>query len=143
MEINKNNQIERKKFTFEIFKGKELTDGSVKAMSRMGQATLYEGAATYNLYLSTFITDEGRIIYYMLPDNDPNKPYDFVLLTRQNSHKPERKYYWQKVGQAYKHTNNGDPILRLDWDLFKTENIFMRLTPNEELPESNSNLTAA
>ena len=143
MEKTTDYKTERKKHTFEIFKGQEDQSGKVTSKSRMGRATLYEGASTYNLYISTFMSEESKIVFHMLPDNDPNRPYDFVLLTRQKSIRSERKYHWQKVGQAYKYDNQGESIIRLDWDFFQTENIFMNLTPLEDTVQQPAPLSVA
>jgi len=139
MLAEKNNQStgfhgERKKETFEIFKGVEQNDGEILRTATLGQAVQYEGATTINLFIHTFMSDDGRIPYYMLPEKDKSMPHDYVILTRQRAHRQDKKYYWQCVGRGYKFQQHNEDYLCLEWDFFKTDNIYMKLTPKSKEP---------
>jgi hypothetical protein len=103
-----------KVYRFDIFKGAKNDQGKVEKLCSLGHATLYEGSTTYSIYLKTLLNDE----FYLLPEQDANRPFDFVILTREPSTLPGKKYFWNRVGTTKLLTEENTGLMKLDFDFF-------------------------
>jgi hypothetical protein len=108
-------------FRFDVFKGVLNDDGKVEKVVSVGHSTLYEGSTTYSLYLKTFLKDQ----FYLLPEQDANRPFDYVILTREASSLPGKKYFWNRVGTAKLLSDQNAGIMRLEFDLFATVDLYL------------------
>jgi hypothetical protein len=108
-------------YRFDIFKGSQKDDGKIDKDCSVGHATLYEGSATYTVYLKTLLKDQ----FYLLPERGVGRPFDFVILTREPSSLPGKKYFWNRVGTAKLLGDQNAGIMRLDFDLFCGVGIYL------------------
>ncbi len=104
-------------YRFDVFRGKTNEQGKVEKIASVGHGTLYEGSATYTIYLKTFLKDQ----FYLLPERDQDRPFDLVILTREPSSLPGKKYFWNRVGTAKLLSDKNAGLMRLDFDLFGAE----------------------
>lgn len=124
MNIVSQNQVQNGKvkvYRFDVFKGKMSTEGKVEKMTSVGHATLYEGSTTYSIYLKTLLKD----LFYLLPEQDVSRPYDFVILTRETSSLPGKKYFWNRVGTAKLLGEQNAGIMKLEFDLFSNVDLYL------------------
>ncbi len=110
-----------KVYRFDVFKGTTGIDGKVEKVCSLGHSTLYEGSTTYSVYLRTLLKD----LFYLLPEQDVARPFDFVILTREPSNLPGRKYFWNRVGTARHLGNQNAGIMKLDFDLFGGVDVYL------------------
>lgn len=87
----------------------------------VGHSTLYEGSTTYSVYLKTLLKD----LFYLLPEQDASRPYDFVILTREPSSIPGKKYFWNRVGTAKLLSEKNAGIMQLEFDLFPGVDLYL------------------
>lgn len=106
---------------FDVFKGSVNDDGKVEKICSVGHSTLYEGSTTYSVYLKTLLKDQ----FYLLPEQDMSRPFDFVILTREPSSLPGKKYFWNRVGTAKLLSNQNTGMMKLDFDLFSCVDIYL------------------
>src|ERR1700722_17765180 len=83
-------------FKFDIFKGIADGTGKIQKIKTVGHAHLVDGNKTYFIYLKTLLKD----VFYLLPEQKKITEADYVLLTREPSQNPSRKYYWNNVGDG-------------------------------------------
>lgn len=110
-----------KVYRFDVFKGKVSEHGKVEKVCSVGHSTLYEGSTTYSVYLKTLLKD----LFYLLPEQDVGRPFDFVILTREVSHLPGKKYFWNRVGTAKLLGEQNAGIMKLDFDLFVGVDLYL------------------
>lgn len=110
-------------YRFDIFKGEEGLDGNIRKTKSVGSAYLREGLSTYTVHLKTLLKDT----FYLLQNTKNPKP-DFVILTREPSQNPNRKYFWNHVGEGEVLSGINEGIMRLKWDLALGE-IYMKVEP--------------
>jgi hypothetical protein len=108
-------------YRFDVFKGKQNEDGKIEKICSVGHATLYEGSATYTIYLKTLLKDQ----FYLLPERDAGRPFDLVILTREPSGLPGKKYFWNRIGTAKLLSNQNSGIMRLEFDLFDKVELYL------------------
>ncbi len=119
--------------TFEIFKGERDNYGKVRRKRTLGQARIFEGAKTYHVFIKTLL----RAKFYLLPENRNPQKYEYVILTREPSQTPDKKYYWNSVGEGKILMGQNQGLMKLEWDFFGSDDIYMKLDPMEEkAPES-------
>lgn len=106
-----------KVYRFDVFKGAVNDEGRVEKINSVGHATLYEGSTTYSIYLKTLLRD----LFYLLPEQDTSRPFDFVILTREPSSLPGKKYFWNRVGTAKLLDEQNAGIMKLEFDLFSVD----------------------
>lgn len=125
---------------FDIFKGIEDSDGKIHKLRSMGAALLLEGAKTYTVYLKTLLKD----VFYLLPEQKKLTRGDYVILSREVSQTPGRKYYWNNIGECYLLSGQNSGLMRLSFDLFGVNDIFMSLHPinKEEFTEAVKEIAA-
>ncbi len=123
--IKEANETAPKSFRFDIFKGSRDAAGKVTKLKSVGAAHLTEGCKTYTLYLKTFLND----VFYILPEQKPEKKADYVILTREVSKNPARKYFWNNVGCANVLSGENAGLAHLKFDLFGSEDIYLNLYP--------------
>ena len=119
MNIANQNQAQPDKvkiYRFDVFKGKRNAEGKVEKVCSVGHSTLYEGSTTYSVYLKTLLKD----LFYLLPEQDSSRPFDFVILTREPSSIPGKKYFWNRVGTAKLLDEQNAGIMVLDFDILFT-----------------------
>lgn len=124
MEVAKQNQTPNAKvkvYRFDVFKGKVSDAGKVEKICSVGHSTLYEGSTTYSIYLKTLLKD----LFYLLPEQDVGRPFDFVILTREPSSLPGKKYFWNRVGTAKLLGEQNAGIMKLDFDLFSCVDLYL------------------
>lgn len=126
------NQTAPKSFRFDIFKGSKDASGKVAKVKSVGSAHLTEGCKTYTLYLKTFLND----VFYILPEQKPSKKADYVILTREVSKNPARKYFWNNVGSADVLSGENAGLAQLTFDLLGTQDIYLNLYPKNTEGES-------
>lgn len=119
--VEKENSGKTKVYRFDLFKGIVNGDGKVEKICSVGHSTLYEGSTTYSVYLKTLLKD----LFYLLPEQDASRPFDFVILTREPSHLPGKKYFWNRVGTAKLLGDQNAGILKLDFDLFSCLDLYL------------------
>ena len=110
-----------KVYRFDVFKGVTDAGGKVEKVCSLGHSTLYEGSTTYSVYLRTLLKD----LFYLLPEQDVGRPFDFVILTREPSNLPGRKYFWNRVGTAKLLSDQNAGIMKLEFDLFGNVEIYL------------------
>jgi hypothetical protein len=108
-------------YRFDVFKGRQNDDGRIEKICSVGHATLYEGSATYTIYLKMLLKDQ----FYLLPERDVGRPFDFVILTREPSSLPGKKYFWNRVGTAKLLSDQSAGVMRLDFDLIANVDLFL------------------
>ncbi len=132
--------IRGKMYRFDIFKGVENADGKIQKVRSVGSAQIMEGSKTYTVYLKTLLKD----VFYLLPEQKRMTRGDYVLLTREPSQTPGRKYFWNNVGECYVLGGENAGFMKLSFDLFGANDIFMNLHPmNREAEEIVSQDVAA
>lgn len=119
---------ERTVFRFDIFKGVVDTHGRVLKVKSVGHALITEGSHTYTVYLKTLLKDQ----FYMLPERTHTDRYDFVILTREESFKEGRKYFWNNVGEAKLLDGSNRDLLKLTWDIFGADDIYLNTVPTKK-----------
>lgn len=110
-----------KVFRFDVFKGFVNDQGKVEKMCSVGHSTLFEGSTTYTIYLKTLLKDQ----FFLLPEQDVNRPFDFVILTREPSNLPGKKYFWNRVGTARMLSDLNSGLMKLEFDLFGGVELFL------------------
>lgn len=109
-------QEKTKIYRFDVFRGQERDDGKIEKIVSVGHATLYEGSATYTIYLKMLLKDH----FFLLPEREFGKPHDMVILTREPSNLPGKKYFWNRIGTAKLLSDQNSGIMKLDFDLIDT-----------------------
>lgn len=119
---NSSEAIEKVKvYRFDVFKGIVNGVGKVEKVCTVGHSTLYEGSTTYSIYLKTLLKDQ----FYLLPEQDMARPYDFVILTRELSSLPGKKYFWNRVGTAKLLSEQNAGIMKIEFDLFSSAELYL------------------
>ncbi len=128
VDINKykNKALEYK--SFEIFKGIKDRSGRIIKKRTLGQARLFKGINTYHIFIKTLIGTR----FFMLPESKNSHKYEYVILTREISQREDRKYYWNSVGEGVVLMGENAGLMRLKWDFFDSDDIYMRLEPTEQ-----------
>ena len=116
---------ERTIFRFDIFKGVADGKGRIQKVKSVGHALITEGSHTYTIYLKTLLKDQ----FYMLPERTHLDKYDFVILTREESFKEGRKYFWNNVGNAKLLDGENRDVLKLTWDILAADDIYLNTIP--------------
>jgi len=109
-------------YRFDVFKGETDETGKVHKVKSVGSAYIREGLNTYTLHLRTFLKDT----FYLIKNTRTDVP-DFVILSRENSPDPTRKYYWNNIGEGVCLDGENQGIMRLKWDLLP--DIYMKVEP--------------
>ena len=115
-----------KAFRFDVFKGAVDSDGKVHKLKSVGNGYLVEGCKTYTIYLKTFLND----VFYLLPEQKKMTKADYIILTREPSQNPSRKYFWNNVGEGVLLTGENAGLLQLTWDIFGDSDIYLNLYPS-------------
>lgn len=125
-----NTETQVKSYRFDIFKGAKDSTGKVHKIKSIGYAYHPENCKTYTIHLKSLLNET----FYLLPEQKELKEADFVILTREISRNPNRKYFWNNVGlgRILKDENAG--FLELEFDLFP-EGLYMNLHPKEVQPQ--------
>lgn len=125
-------------YRFDVFKGEMDGNGKVQKVKSVGSAYLREGLSTYTVHLKTFLKDS----FYLLQNTKSPKP-DFVILTREPSQNPKRKYFWNSVGEGNVLDAENNKIMRLKWDVL-SEALYMTVEPMSvtEIHEDESEVAA-
>ena len=123
-------QPARKGYRFDIFKAVEES-GKLRKVRSVGFAYLPEGAKTYTVYLKTFLKDQ----FCLLPEEKGLTDGDYVILTREPSRNPGRKYRWHNVGTCKILTGEMSGYMKMNFDLLSSDGIFMSLHPMSRDPE--------
>ena len=108
-------------YRFDIFKGSVNDEGKLEKECSVGHATLFEGSATYTVYLKMLLKDQ----FYLLPERDIGSSFDFVILTREPSSLPGKKYFWNRVGKATLLSEQNSGFMRLDFDLISGVELYL------------------
>lgn len=114
-------QEKTKIYRFDVFRGRETDDGKIEKIVSVGHATLYEGSATYTIYLRMFLKDQ----FYLLPEREFGKPHDMVILTREPSNLPGKRFFWNRIGTAKLLSDSNSGVMRLDFDLLHGTALFL------------------
>lgn len=113
---------------FDIFKGVTASDGKVIKLRSIGSAQLIEGTKTYTVYLKSLLKD----VFYILPEEQKRTRGDYVILTRELSQNPNRKYFWNSIGEGFVLGRENPGVMRLSFDLFGDDDIYMSLHPMDK-----------
>jgi hypothetical protein len=119
---------ERTIFRFDIFKGVADDSGRIQKIKSVGHALITEGSHTYTIYLKTLLKDQ----FYMLPERTHVDKYDFVILTREESIREGRKFFWNNVGEAKLLDGENRDLLKLTWDIFSADDIYLNTIPSKK-----------
>jgi len=138
---NARNKAEKqsKIYRFDIFKGVEAPDGKIQKIRSIGSAQLLEGTKTYTVYLKTLLKD----VFYLLPEQKRLTRGDYVILTREASQTPGRKYYWNNIGECFVLTDQNAGLMKLSFDLFGANDIYMSLHPIQREDDDSVNAASA
>jgi len=109
-------QEKTKIYRFDVFRGRERDDGKIEKVVSVGHATLYEGSATYTIYLKMLLKDQ----FYLLPEREFGKSHDMVILTREPSNLPGKRFFWNRIGTAKLLSDQNSGIMKLEFDLIDT-----------------------
>ena len=121
MNLANQNKPKVKVYRFDVFKGEVNEEGKVEKVCSVGHSTLYEGSSTYSVYLKTLLKDQ----FFLLPEQDVSSPYDFVILTREPSSLPGKKYFWNRVGTAKLLSDQNSGTMELNFDLFSNLGLYL------------------
>lgn len=139
MNVTNQNQMPGSKvkvYRFDVFRGRINDEGKVEKIVSVGHSTLYEGSTTYSLYFKMFLKDQ----FYLLPEQEAGRPFDFVILTREPSSLPGKKYFWNRVGTAKLLGDQNAGIMKLEFDLHTCVELYLNFhgaTTKELEPQSN------
>jgi hypothetical protein len=125
------NEAKPRSFRFDIFKGAQDASGKVSKVKSVGSAQLTDGCKTYTLYLKTFLHD----VFYLLPEQKTSRLMDYVVLTREPSRNPNRKYFWNSVGSGILLTGENAGLLKLSWDMLGCDDVYLNLYPKKNIGE--------
>lgn len=118
-------QEKAKAYRFDVFKGAVDANGKVHKLKSVGNGYLVDGCKTYTIYLKTFLED----VFYLLPEQKKMTKADFVILTREPSQNPARKFFWNNVGEGSVLTGENAGLLQLSWDMLGVSDIYLNLYP--------------
>ena len=118
-------EFRAKVYRFDIFKGVKDSAGKIQKIRSIGAAQLLAGARTYTIYLKPLLKD----VFYLMPEEKKLTRGDYVILTREPSPMPPKKFYWNNIGEGYLLTGENAGLMRLEWDFFGAEDIYMSLHP--------------
>lgn len=118
---NQESSGKTKVYRFDVFKGAMNGEGKVEKLCSVGHSILFEGSTTYTVFLKTLLKDQ----FYLLPEQDVNRPFDFVILTREPSNLPGKKYFWNRVGTARLLGDENAGIMKLEFDLFAGVDLYL------------------
>ena len=129
--VPQNSGAKKKMYRFDIFKGVEDANGKIQKIRSMGSAQLMEGSKTYIVYLKALLKDE----FFLLPEQKRLTRGDYVILTREDSVTPGRKYFWNNIGECFVLSGMNAGFMKLSFDLFGGSDIYMNLHPiNRDAP---------
>jgi hypothetical protein len=121
-------------FRFDIFKGEIDAEGKVRRVRSVGASHIIQGCKTYTVHLKTFLND----VFYLLPEEKKYTSADFLIYTREDSKLPNRKYYWNLVGEGKILDGENSGFMKLSFDVLGGDSIYMNLHPRETtLAEKN------
>ena len=118
---------------YEIFKGIAGDGGAITRKRTLGQARLFEGSNTYHVFIKSLLGER----FFLLPENRNPQKHEYVILTREPSLNPEKKYYWNSVGEGKILMGQNQGLMQLDWDFFSTDDVYMKLEPTLERTSQN------
>ncbi len=114
----------RRAYRFDLFKGRADADGRVRKVRSVGAAYHLEGTETYRVHLKTLQKDQ----FFLLPERKMAR-VDFVILTRVPAENPNKKFFWNTVGEGRILSGQNAGLMHLAWDLFSASDIYMNLYP--------------
>ncbi len=124
MSLSKEGNSKTAAYRYDIFKGVSDSDGTITKVRSVGSAYIREGQGTFLLMLKTFLDDR----FYMLPDNRPDSPNNYMILTREISRNLSKKYYWNTVGEARILVGQNQGLMKLSWDVLSGD-LYMAMKP--------------
>ena len=127
-------QEKTKIYRFDVFRGRKREDGSIEKLASVGHATLYEGSATYTIYLRMFLKDQ----FYLLPEREFGKPHDMVILTREPSSLPGKRFFWNRIGTAKLLSEQSAGLMQLDFDLLQGTELYLSFHDSTVKEQNNS-----
>jgi hypothetical protein len=131
MNIPTQTEVKPRTFRFDIFKGAVDASGKVSKLKSVGSAQLTDGCKTYTLYIKTFLRD----VFYVLPEQKESRSADYVVLTREPSRNPNRKFFWNSVGTGVLLTGENAGLLKLSWDMLGCDDVYLNLYPKKPVGE--------
>jgi hypothetical protein len=124
---NQSNSQVKQSFRFDIFKGQLDAEGKVTRIRSVGAAHIIQGCKTYTVHLKTFLND----VFYLLPEEKKYTSADFLIYTREESKLPNRKFYWNLVGEGKYLDGVNSGFMKLSFDVLGSDSIYMNLHPKE------------
>lgn len=128
-----NSEEKPKSKVYEIFKGIVGDGGVITRKRTLGQARLFEGSNTYHVFIKSLLGER----FFLLPENRNPQKHEYVILTREPSLVLEKKYYWNSVGEGKILMGQNQGLMKLDWDFFSTDEVYMKLEPTLERASQN------
>jgi len=120
-------------YRYDIFKGIEQADGLILKVRSLGVASIRDGSGTYIIQLRTF----PGLRFYLLPNREKSvRDSDYAILTREDSRREDRKFFWSVVGEGFLLKNSNRDLLQLKWDLFGEE-VYMNIKPYKVIDVSS------
>jgi hypothetical protein len=120
-----------KAFRFDVFKGEKDENGKIHKVKSVGGASIVDGCKTYSVYLKTFLND----VFYLLPERKKITKADYIILTREPSQNPKRKYFWNNVGEGQVLSGENSGLVALKWDVLGASEIYLNLYPRNPTGE--------
>ena len=114
-------------YRFDIFKGEKDAAGKIKRIKSVGSAYRREGCKTYTIHIHTFLGE----VYYLLPGFKERNQSDYVILTREPAHLPNKKFFWNLVGNGELICSESAGTIHLVWDMLGASDIYMSLYPKD------------
>ena len=115
----------KKLYRFDVFKGMPDHNGKIEKTRSVGYGSIVEGYRTCRIRLKCFLNEE----YFLIADRKNLNGPEFALLTREYSQIPGKKYFWNTVGTGALLCDQNVGLVRLSWDVFGSDDIYIDLTP--------------
>ena len=110
-------------YKLDVFKGIHDSAGAITKIRSVGSATLGEGSSTIHMNLKTFLKDR----FFLLPEQSHYSDAHFAILTREDTRIPGRKFFWHRIGDAYRQEGINAGIVELQFDVLGAEKIYLDL----------------
>lgn len=118
-----------KLYRFEVFKGFSDDFGKIRRVKSIGEATHLDGTHTYQIRIAAI----EEVEFFLLPEkHDPSR--DFSILRRKPSADSSKKYLWTTVGEAKLLSGLNSGFLKLEWDFFGADDVYLNLQPKPSSP---------
>jgi len=122
------------KNTYDIFKGKKDKSGKIIKIRSVGFANALKKETNSSLHLKDL---ESRV-YLLVPEKDPFENHDFFIVFQKESFKNKisNDQLLEIVGTGTLLTGINSGLIKLEWDLWGNDDIYLSLTNDWEWLET-------